>query len=323
METTQLDASRTAAGPASVPLAVDATDLRKGFGSVRAVDGVTLKVEPGEIVAFLGPNGAGKTTTIDMLLGLSQPDSGRRAGLRRVAACGDRPRPRLGGAADRRPPEGHHRPRDARPHREPVRRHPPGRRGDGARRHQPRSPSRRVGAVLRRPAAATAVRDGAAVRPGPADPRRADDRDGRRGPPFVLDRDPRRRGTRPHGAVRHPLPRRGRRVRRPHRADDAAGASSPTAPPPRSRTSCRAASYTPRSRVPTPSRSPPSRASTSVEHEGRPHRHPHDGLGCRRPASAHHDRRPRRRDHRAEPRERVRRAHVGHGIRPHRQGVRS
>lgn len=76
MQPTQLDATRAAAGPASVPLAVDAVDLHKGFGSVRAVDGVTLKVEPGEIVAFLGPNGAGKTTTIDMLLGLSGPDSG-------------------------------------------------------------------------------------------------------------------------------------------------------------------------------------------------------------------------------------------------------
>jgi ABC-2 type transport system ATP-binding protein len=76
MQPTQLDASRAAAGPASAPLAVDATDLHMSFGTVRAVDGVTLKIEPGEIVAFLGPNGAGKTTTIDMLLGLSTPVSG-------------------------------------------------------------------------------------------------------------------------------------------------------------------------------------------------------------------------------------------------------
>jgi ABC-2 type transport system ATP-binding protein len=43
---------------------------------VRAGDQISLRVEPGEIVAFLGPNGAGKTTTIDMLLGLSKPDTG-------------------------------------------------------------------------------------------------------------------------------------------------------------------------------------------------------------------------------------------------------
>lgn len=57
-------------------LAVDAAGLQKSFGAVRAVDGVDLRVRPGEIVAFLGPNGAGKTTTIDVLLGLSEPDAG-------------------------------------------------------------------------------------------------------------------------------------------------------------------------------------------------------------------------------------------------------
>jgi ABC-2 type transport system ATP-binding protein len=56
--------------------AIDAESLTKSFGKVRAVDGISLRVEPGEIVAFLGPNGAGKTSTIDMLLGLSRPDSG-------------------------------------------------------------------------------------------------------------------------------------------------------------------------------------------------------------------------------------------------------
>lgn len=57
-------------------LAVDARNLKKHFGSVHAVDGVSLTVAPGEIVALLGPNGAGKTTTIDMILGLQKPDSG-------------------------------------------------------------------------------------------------------------------------------------------------------------------------------------------------------------------------------------------------------
>ena len=56
--------------------AIALRDVHKHFGSVHAVDGIDLTVEPGEIVAFLGPNGAGKTTTIDMLLGLSRPTRG-------------------------------------------------------------------------------------------------------------------------------------------------------------------------------------------------------------------------------------------------------
>lgn len=56
--------------------AVRLTDLRKSFGIIQAVRGVDLHIAPGEVVAFLGPNGAGKSTTIDMLLGLTRPDSG-------------------------------------------------------------------------------------------------------------------------------------------------------------------------------------------------------------------------------------------------------
>jgi ABC-2 type transport system ATP-binding protein len=51
--------------------------LVKTFGSFRAVDGVSLDVQPGEIHGFLGPNGAGKTTTIRMIAGLLKPTSGR------------------------------------------------------------------------------------------------------------------------------------------------------------------------------------------------------------------------------------------------------
>jgi ABC-2 type transport system ATP-binding protein len=57
--------------------AVRLSDVRKSFGAVRAVDGLSLAIRPGETVALLGPNGAGKSTTIGMLLGLSAPDSGR------------------------------------------------------------------------------------------------------------------------------------------------------------------------------------------------------------------------------------------------------
>ncbi|MEU7717929.1 ABC transporter ATP-binding protein [Streptomyces tibetensis] len=50
--------------------------VSKAYGSVRAVDGLTLDLRPGETVALLGPNGAGKSTTLDLLLGLKNPDSG-------------------------------------------------------------------------------------------------------------------------------------------------------------------------------------------------------------------------------------------------------
>jgi ABC-2 type transport system ATP-binding protein len=64
---------------AQIP-AVELRGLVKTFsgpdGSVRAVDGLDLSVDAGQIVALLGPNGAGKSTTIDMLLGLSEPEAG-------------------------------------------------------------------------------------------------------------------------------------------------------------------------------------------------------------------------------------------------------
>lgn len=52
------------------------TDLAKEYGPVRAVDGISFSVAPGEIVGLLGPNGAGKTTTINMILGILEPTSG-------------------------------------------------------------------------------------------------------------------------------------------------------------------------------------------------------------------------------------------------------
>jgi ABC-2 type transport system ATP-binding protein len=62
-------------GPA--PPAVKLAGVTKNFGHVQAVRDVSLQIESGEIVAILGPNGAGKTSTIDIILGLSRPDSGR------------------------------------------------------------------------------------------------------------------------------------------------------------------------------------------------------------------------------------------------------
>ena len=55
---------------------IEASDLHKAFGEVRAVDGVSFVARDGEITGLLGPNGAGKTTTLRMLYTLMRPDSG-------------------------------------------------------------------------------------------------------------------------------------------------------------------------------------------------------------------------------------------------------
>ena len=52
------------------------TALRKTYGGLVAVDGVSFDVDCGQIVGLLGPNGAGKTTTINMILGVVEPDGG-------------------------------------------------------------------------------------------------------------------------------------------------------------------------------------------------------------------------------------------------------
>lgn len=56
---------------------IEIHNLTKSFGTFKAVDGLNLKVEPGEIFGFLGPNGAGKTTTVKILSGIMRPTSGR------------------------------------------------------------------------------------------------------------------------------------------------------------------------------------------------------------------------------------------------------
>jgi ABC-2 type transport system ATP-binding protein len=57
-------------------LAIDVQDLSKSFGTVQAVNHVSIQIEQGHITGFLGPNGSGKTTTLRMLCGLLTPDSG-------------------------------------------------------------------------------------------------------------------------------------------------------------------------------------------------------------------------------------------------------
>ncbi|WP_354642639.1 ABC transporter ATP-binding protein [Kitasatospora camelliae] len=57
--------------------AITADGIRKRYGDVQAVDGVSLSVRSGEFYGILGPNGAGKTTTLEILEGIREPDEGR------------------------------------------------------------------------------------------------------------------------------------------------------------------------------------------------------------------------------------------------------
>jgi ABC-2 type transport system ATP-binding protein len=58
------------------PFVIEASELRKDYGGVEALRGLSLQVPPGSIYGFLGRNGAGKTTTIKVLLGMARPASG-------------------------------------------------------------------------------------------------------------------------------------------------------------------------------------------------------------------------------------------------------
>ncbi|HWO61078.1 MAG TPA: ABC transporter ATP-binding protein, partial [Umezawaea sp.] len=68
--------------------AVAVTDIRKSYGDLNAVDGVSFTVAEGEFFGILGPNGAGKTTTLEIVEGLREPDSGT------VTLLGETPWPR-------------------------------------------------------------------------------------------------------------------------------------------------------------------------------------------------------------------------------------
>ena len=55
---------------------IEADGLAKSFGALRAVDGISLTVQRGEVLGFLGPNGAGKSTTMRLITGFLEPDAG-------------------------------------------------------------------------------------------------------------------------------------------------------------------------------------------------------------------------------------------------------
>jgi putative spermidine/putrescine transport system ATP-binding protein len=58
------------------PVAVELDDLHRHYAEVHALDGLTLHIEPGELIALLGPSGCGKTTALRILAGLDTPTSG-------------------------------------------------------------------------------------------------------------------------------------------------------------------------------------------------------------------------------------------------------
>jgi ABC-2 type transport system ATP-binding protein len=72
----QVGPIRLVVGEDGAVTAIELHDVVKTFGQVRALDGLHLTVESGEVHGFLGPNGAGKSTTIRVLLGLLRADSG-------------------------------------------------------------------------------------------------------------------------------------------------------------------------------------------------------------------------------------------------------
>jgi len=61
----------------SEPFVIDTADLRKQYGAVEALRGLTLRVPAGSIYGFLGRNGAGKTTTLRSIMGIARPRRGR------------------------------------------------------------------------------------------------------------------------------------------------------------------------------------------------------------------------------------------------------
>src|SRR5439155_23253365 len=71
-----IEAPRQEVAPASNDIEVEGL-VREFKGGIRAIDGIDLRVKPGEIYGFLGPNGAGKSTTVHALTTLLPPTSGR------------------------------------------------------------------------------------------------------------------------------------------------------------------------------------------------------------------------------------------------------
>ncbi|HQI28519.1 MAG TPA: ATP-binding cassette domain-containing protein, partial [Sedimentisphaerales bacterium] len=72
--------------------AIELREIRKSFGSVRAVDGLSIAVPQGAVYGFLGPNGAGKTTTLRMIMDIIRPDGGEIRLFNEPSSCSVRSR---------------------------------------------------------------------------------------------------------------------------------------------------------------------------------------------------------------------------------------
>ncbi|MYT75651.1 MULTISPECIES: ATP-binding cassette domain-containing protein [unclassified Streptomyces] len=92
---------------------IDVQNLTKEYGTTRAVDRLTVRVEPGRVTGFLGPNGAGKSTTLRLALGLARPTSGTVHIGGRPYTAYDAPLRRVGALLD---PQAAHGARTARDH---------------------------------------------------------------------------------------------------------------------------------------------------------------------------------------------------------------
>jgi ABC-2 type transport system ATP-binding protein len=84
----------------SMNAAIEVTALRKRFGPVLALDGMSFAVTPGQVTGFIGPNGAGKSTTMRVIVGLDAPDQGTALVGGRPYATLQRPLTRLGSLLD-------------------------------------------------------------------------------------------------------------------------------------------------------------------------------------------------------------------------------
>jgi ABC-2 type transport system ATP-binding protein len=84
----------------SMNATIEVTALRKRFGPVLALDGMSFTVRPGQVTGFIGPNGAGKSTTMRVILGLDAPDQGTALVGGRPYASLARPLTQLGSLLD-------------------------------------------------------------------------------------------------------------------------------------------------------------------------------------------------------------------------------